>query len=529
MSRTWPPPGLQDFVRALPFEHLLRRRAHEEALARWRIESSACAAMRAPRITMLLDCGGDADAALDSAACWALQTWAAAPLVAVGAGAGAVAAWAGQHGLEVAIAPADGIEAALNDCGADWVVPASAGDLAHPSLAWVVAGASRKGADAVAWDWMTGSRRGRRISIERRHRAPWRDDAVELVQDRRGRAFAVPAGVWRGCRTAEAWRVRMACTPGSVHVHPEPLVNQMGGEAMRAPDPGLATVRYRSPFEPAGSWIRPAMAAQGISVVLLYRDRAELTLRAIDSALTQRFGGRLQLVLVDNQSCAQTREAIDARIRSLPPGVTATMVYFDEPFNHSRQCNLGAAAASEQVIVFLNNDVEILDPDTLDAMARWSLLPGVATVGACVVDHQGAATGGGFRCRRQPGAEFNSPVEEATGSRATRPRTTVGNTFACAAVARDTFSSLGGLDELSFPVGYNDVDFCLRARRDGWHHVNLGQHRVTHAVGASRARTDEIAQKIALRCAHPWTLVTALQEEDDEPVTLPEAILPELQ
>ena len=152
--------------------------------------------------------------------------------------------------------------------------------------------------------------------------------------------------------------------------------------------------------------------------------------------------------------------------------------------------------------------------------------PGVATAGACVVDANGLPVGGGFRARRLPGAEFNSPVEEAAGPLAARVRCTVGNGFACAAVARAVFRDLGGLNEIDFPIGYNDVEFCLRATADGWMHVNVGSARVTHAVGASRGRTDEIAQKLALRCRHPWLSVRALQEFDSEPVALPVAKLP---
>ncbi|MFT3755793.1 MAG: glycosyltransferase [Pseudoxanthomonas sp.] len=527
MSSGWPRPGLESFLSALPFEHLLRKRVPEEAFARWRAEAGAWADAEAPRIALLLDCAGDPQAAIDSAACWAAQTWAATAMVVLGEGAGDVLEWARGHGLKAKAAGVDGIAAALRDVTADWVVPACAGDLLHPSLAGVIAVSATRGADAVAWDWLSGRRSGRRLVIERRYRAPWRDDVAELVRDQRGRTFAVPAEVWSAYPPADAWRVRMMHGATAPHVHAEPLGIQPPGEAVHAQDLFLAARRWGRQFEAAAAWPRPAMAASGVSVVVLYRDRAELTLRAIESVLAQRFEGRLQLVLVDNQSSAETKATIRQRLQSLPHGVASTILAYDAPFNHSRQCNLGVAAASEEVVLFLNNDVELIDPDVLDALARWALLPGISTVGACVVDATGKPSGGGFRCRRMPGAEFNSPVEEAAGPLATRARVTVGNTFACAALARDTFVRLGGLDELTFPVGYNDADFCLRASRDGLRHVNLGQHRVTHAVGASRTRTDEIAQKLALRCAHPWTLVRALQEVDDEPATLPESHLPE--
>ena len=40
-------------------------------------------------------------------------------------------------------------------------------------------------------------------------------------------------------------------------------------------------------------------------------------------------------------------------------------------------------------------------------------------------------------------------------------------TGACMAVRRSVFEELGGFDE-EFPVNFNDVDLCLRARRAGY-------------------------------------------------------------
>lgn len=527
MSPAWPPPGLEAFLLALPFEHLLRKRAPEEALARWRTESNAWRGCAGPRVALLLDCAGDHASAMDTAACWALQAWPAVALVAIGDGAETVVERARGHGVEAVTCDVDDIDQVLQSNAVDWVVPARAGDILHPSLAGLVAGAAQAGADAVAWDWLAAARQGRRLLVSRRHRAPWKDEVAELVRDQRGRAFAVPVAAWHGHPVTDAWRVRMSHATAAASVHPEPLGIYPPQEAARAPDLSLAAACLGSAFEPWEAHPRPSIAAPGVSVVLLYRDRVDLTVRAIRSVLAQRFSGRLQLVLVDNQSSAETRATIGRCLASLPPGVESTVLAYDAAFNHSRQCNFGVAAATEDLVLFLNNDVELLDPDALDAMARWALLPGIATVGACVVDAQGRPTGGGFRCRRIPGAEFNSPVEEASGAGAAWPRSTVGNTFACAVIARSTYLRMGGLDERMFPVGYNDVDFCLRATRDGWRHVNLGQYRVTHAVGATRARTDEVAQKLMLRTAHPWTLVRALQEADDESATLPEARIPD--
>lgn len=526
MSTSWPPQELSEFVEALPFEHLMRKRAPQEALARWRTESQALQACTPCRVALVLDCEGDPEMVRQTIACWELQTWPDRMLVLLGQSAHQLKASL-HASLPVAVVERLTPQTCA-ELGIDWVVPAVAGDLLHPSLAGVVARQSARGASAVAWDWLEATRCPASVKLATRRRGPWRDCAAEFDKDLRQRAFAVPARHWDGHPATHAWRVRMA-HPGlaeSACVHPEPLGIYACGTDATTPEVALASARWGAEFERAQGRIRPSRPATGVSVIILYRDRPELTLKAIDSVLRQQWAGRLQLVLVDNQSSPETRQTIQSRLDRLPHGVAAVVVPYDAAFNHSRQSNLGAKAATEEVLLLLNNDVELQDPEVIDELARWALVPGVATVGACVVDHDGRATGGGFRARRTPGAEFNSPVEEATGETARIARCTVGNTFACAAMSASTFESLGGLDEVDFPVGYNDVDFCLRATSRGWTHVNLGHLRVTHAVGASRARCDEVSQKLALRCAHPWLPIRALREFDSDSVTIQEALLP---
>ena len=54
----------------------------------------------------------------------------------------------------------------------------------------------------------------------------------------------------------------------------------------------------------------------------------------------------------------------------------------------------------------------------------------------------------------------------------------------CMLVRREAFDVVGGLD-VSFPVAYNDVDFCLRLRRAGWRIVYVPDALVVHQGSAS--------------------------------------------
>ena len=82
-------------------------------------------------------------------------------------------------------------------------------------------------------------------------------------------------------------------------------------------------------------------------------------------------------------------------------------------------------------------------------------------------------------------------------------------TGACMLVTRACFEALGGFDEETFPVAYNDVDFCLRAGAAGWRVVWTPFARLVHCESATRG-SDETAEnrarfardKAALRARH---------------------------
>jgi hypothetical protein len=54
----------------------------------------------------------------------------------------------------------------------------------------------------------------------------------------------------------------------------------------------------------------------------------------------------------------------------------------------------------------------------------------------------------------------------------------------CMLVRREAFEEVGGLD-VSFPVAYNDVDFCLRLRRAGWRILYVPDAVLVHHGSAS--------------------------------------------
>jgi GT2 family glycosyltransferase len=199
---------------------------------------------------------------------------------------------------------------------------------------------------------------------------------------------------------------------------------------------------------------------------------------------------RIEIVAVDNGDLRPETRAAIARHG-------ARSVTWERPeFNVAAKMNLGARAATGAVLIFLNDDVEIIAPDWIEAMLALLRIPGVGAVGAKLLFETGELQHVGVS------------VLDATPDhpRRTYPRedpghffSTAGNrnylavTGACVMVARAEFEAVGGFDE-GFAVNYNDVDLCLRLRERGLRSVYCAEAELYHYESRNRARTVDPAE-----------------------------------
>jgi GT2 family glycosyltransferase len=167
----------------------------------------------------------------------------------------------------------------------------------------------------------------------------------------------------------------------------------------------------------------------------------------------------------------------------------ATGIRYTGAFNFARMNNAGAEAARGDHLLFLNDDVQALQPDWLEYLAAHIQRPEIGAAGAKLVypsgaiQHAGIVTGimdgaghpgrGLFRSDEYPWLDLTRNVSAVTG--------------ACLGIRKSVFSELAGFDE-AFPVNYNDVDLCLRARRAGYLIVLEPRAILRHDECRSRTR-----------------------------------------
>ncbi len=267
---------------------------------------------------------------------------------------------------------------------------------------------------------------------------------------------------------------------------------------------GGFTLERTHPDLPFPYVLAPTRRARLTSVLMPFRGRPAMTLRAIMSLARQRLSGELELVLVDNQSEPAEAQAIVEGARTMLGQERVISLGYDAPFNHSAQNNLAARAARGESLLLCNNDVVLNEPDLVEQLAAWALQPDIASVGCRLEDPERGLGSYGQIWAAPSEDPFRPPLREnADGAYGRYVHACPGNTLALAAVSRERYLELGGLDEIRFPVGYNDLDLMLRASARGLKHLYLGHLSAQHARGSSRTGDNEDLQALWLNQAYP--------------------------
>lgn len=220
-----------------------------------------------------------------------------------------------------------------------------------------------------------------------------------------------------------------------------------------------------------------------VSIVIPFRDRPELLRNCLRSLRLSTFRN-VEVVLVDNGSERPATGRLLARISAKR---NVKLISRPGPFNFSLLCNAGAAAASGDHLVFLNNDTEVLSRRWIERMLALAADPAIGIVGATLlypdrtVQHAGMLPrSDGMWVHPHRGA----PAEALPPDVQSVPAVTA----ACLLIRRDLFDAVGGFDE-SLPLTLNDVDLCRRVRDRGKLVVVTPNARLLHYEGLSRGFT----------------------------------------
>lgn len=248
-------------------------------------------------------------------------------------------------------------------------------------------------------------------------------------------------------------------------------------EVLPAIIPGTFRLKRTAPATGKVSIIIPTCAAHG------YIEQCIETLRAKTAYRDY------EILVIDN--IPET----EADWKSWVAGKADKIVDIPDAFNWSRFNNRAVDAADGEYLLFLNDDIEIVQDDWLDVLLEQMQRPEVAIVGPQLlypdrkVQHAGmflATNGIGRHAFR-----FAAEDDPCYFGLALTQRNVMAVTGACMLVRRETFERLGRFDE-AHEIVNNDLDFCLRAHRAGLLTVFTPYATLIHYELASRDRLKDV-------------------------------------
>jgi GT2 family glycosyltransferase len=249
--------------------------------------------------------------------------------------------------------------------------------------------------------------------------------------------------------------------------------------------------------------------APRVSILVPTRDRANLVRTCLDGLLRKTDYPDFEVLILDNDSVEPATLSLFAELAADP---RVRVLRVPGPFNFSTINNVGVQASTGEVLLFLNNDIEILDGGWLREMVGEAMRPDIGCVGAKLLYGDGTVQHAGVMLQSGPLAMHVCRTDGATDTgldgRLAGTRDYLAVTGACLAVRRAVFEQVGGFDGEHLPVAYNDIDLCLKVNDAGYRNICTPFASLLHLESASRGHdhvSEEKQQRAAREQAHAST------------------------
>lgn len=236
-----------------------------------------------------------------------------------------------------------------------------------------------------------------------------------------------------------------------------------------------------------------------VSVIIPSKDHPDILFRCLDSFVDKTSGlgtkVKTEFIIVDNGSSEENKNRIEQKLQKIN---NTRYIYKELPFNFSYMCNWGAKEARGDYLLFLNDDMEIVDADWLILLMEKAVLPYVGAVGAKllypgtdIIQHAGITN---LRVGPAHKLQFAHDKEDHYFGQNRGVHDMLGVTGACLLVKKTLFEKVGGFDE-TLAVAFNDVDLCYKIYEEGYYNVVRNDLFLFHHESLSRGKDGESEEK----------------------------------
>lgn len=227
-----------------------------------------------------------------------------------------------------------------------------------------------------------------------------------------------------------------------------------------------------------------ALERPKVSIIIPTTGRIDHLKPCLDSLREKTHYGAYEVLIIDNGR-GRHRDGIEYA-RSLGYRILTR----DEPFNWAKLNDDGVRETDGPLLLFLNDDVEIVQEGWLTELVGQAIRPDVGAVGCMLlypdglIQHAGVVLvgHGGGAMHLLHRLDSSKPIY---GELDAVTREVSANTGACLMMRRELFAELGGFDE-ELAVAGNDLDLCLRLMSRGYRNIWTPHSVLVHHESVSR-------------------------------------------
>ncbi len=230
-----------------------------------------------------------------------------------------------------------------------------------------------------------------------------------------------------------------------------------------------------------------------VSIVIPFKDMPELLDMSINSILKKSTYKNYEIIGISNNS--QQSETFTMMKMFEKRDKRISFYEYNKPFNYSAINNYAVNnCAKGEHIILLNNDIDIITPEWIEAMLSYSQRDDVGAVGAKlyypndVIQHAGVIIGIAGVAGHSHKHFFKDHIGYFNRLKTVQNISAV--TAACLMVKKKIYEELNGLNEKDLKIAFNDVDFCLRVQEKGYRNVFTPYAEAYHHESISRGYED---------------------------------------
>ena len=225
-----------------------------------------------------------------------------------------------------------------------------------------------------------------------------------------------------------------------------------------------------------------------LSLLIPFRDKCNLLENCLSSIKKSLPGCELEIILINNNSKENDTFKYLDKLNKNFFFKTILLNENSNPFNYAKAINYGVEKANFENILLLNNDVEIKTNLWGDVICQLLKDKKIGLIGSKLINHDGTIQHLGIEFDFKLGAkEITEKLDfENSFLKERKYFDCKAITGAFMAFRKETFKSLGGMNQYLFPLTFNDVHLSLKSIEKGFHNICIKDIEIVHIRGATR-------------------------------------------